>query len=239
MKVLGYSIYTKELDHLPIGSKLVINTLNQYSYCMAEKDPHFKKLLRESDVLLPDGVSIVWAARWFCKRRIRKIAGADLHEFLLKRANTQKSSCFYLGSSESTLKKIKNRLRTEYPCIRIGTYSPPHKPAFSIEDSEEMINAVNNFKPDILFVGMTASKQEVWSSAHKNSLEADYICSIGAVFDFYARTKRRPNDVFINLGLEWFGRLINEPIRLWKRYTYYGFVFGFYMIRERIRLAKK
>jgi N-acetylglucosaminyldiphosphoundecaprenol N-acetyl-beta-D-mannosaminyltransferase len=91
-------------------------------------------------------------------------------------------------------------------------------------------------KPDVLFIGMTAPKQEKWAHAYKAVLDAKVICSIGAVFDFYAGTIERPNKIWINLGLEWLGRLVKEPKRMWRRYLYYGPVFGFYLVREKIRL---
>ena len=87
----------------------------------------------------------------------------------------------------------------------------------SKEDSKYMINAVNAFKTDILFVGMTAPKQEKWVEVNKKELSVTVISSIGAVFDFYAGTVKRSGSFWINLGLEWFPRLIKEPKRLWRR----------------------
>ena len=80
-----------------------------------------------------------------------------------------------------------------------------------------MINKVNNFNPDVLFVGMTAPKQEKWVYQNKERLNAKIICSIGAVSDFYAGTVQRVNKIWIDLHLEWFRRFLNEPVRLWQR----------------------
>ncbi|MDQ1141174.1 WecB/TagA/CpsF family glycosyltransferase [Pedobacter agri] len=98
-----------------------------------------------------------------------------------------------------------------------------------------MIEAVNNFKPDVLFVGMTAPKQEKWAHQHKDELDAGFICPVGAVFDFYAGNTPRPSDFWVNLGLEWFIRLLNEPKRMWRRYLYNGPVFAFMMIKQKFR----
>ena len=97
-----------------------------------------------------------------------------------------------------------------------------------------MISAVNEFKPDVLFVGMTAPKQEKWNDENKDKLEANVICSIGAVFDFYAGTITRPGKVWIKLGLEWFIRLLKEPKRMSKRYIYYGAPFVWMIISRRV-----
>lgn len=233
MNILNYSIYDQSLEQLNFGRKLLISTINQYSYCIAEKDSNFKKVLQQSDVLLPDGVGIVLAAKFLYNKKIQKIAGADVHDYLLKKLNLEKGSCFYLGASETTLDNIKARIAKEYPNINIATYSPPFKPVFTTAENSRMLQVVNDFQPDVLFVGMTAPKQEKWSFKNKEALDAKIICSIGAVFDFYAGTVVRPNKLWIHLGLEWFGRLLKEPKRMWKRYLYYGFVFGYYLLKAK------
>ncbi len=225
------------MQELKLHSKLLINTINQYSYIVAEKDQEFKKALCNSDILLPDGVGIVAASKLLTGKTIKKIAGADIHQYLLEELNKSGGSCMYLGSSEKTLTKIKERLSAEYPAVRLAFYSPPYKPAFSEADNALMVETVNSFKPDVLFVGMTAPKQEKWAYAHKDNLDANVICSIGAVFDFYAGTVSRPHQLWINLGLEWLGRLVKEPKRMWKRYLYYGPVFGFILAKEKIKQA--
>ncbi|MFS4416962.1 WecB/TagA/CpsF family glycosyltransferase [Maribacter sp. 2307ULW6-5] len=232
---LGYPIFSDELERLPRDIKMVINTINQYSYCIAEKDPKFKQALLASDVLLPDGVAIVAAAKWLNGSSIQKIAGADLHRFLLQRLNEQGGACFYMGATEDTLQKIRQRLGKEYPNIRVGSHSPPFKAEFTTQENAAIIKAVNTFKPDVLFVGMTAPKQEKWSAQHMEALRVQGpICAIGAVFDFYAGTVTRPGRIWQRWGLEWLGRLIKEPKRMWKRYIYYGLIYGGHLIKAKI-----
>lgn len=226
-----YKIYSDSLFNLPKRRKLVINTINQYSFCVAEKDPDFKNALVQSDILLPDGIAIVASVRLLEGEKIKKIAGADIFKFLMVDLNKKGGKCFFLGSSNPTLEKIKDKLSRHYPNVKAGFYSPPYKPVFSKEDSEGMLNAVNEFQPDVLFVGMTAPKQEKWVHEHKGSLDAGIVCAIGAVFDFYAGTMARPKSFWIDLGLEWLIRLYKEPRRLWKRYLYYGPVFVFHILK--------
>ena len=232
---MGYSIYSGHLNQLPANGKILINTINQYSYCIAEEDAEFKQALKASDVLLPDGVAIVASVKFLSGQKIKKIAGADLHQYLLEELNRTGGSCFYMGSSENTLQKIKDRLAGEYPKVKAGFYSPPFKAQFTETDNAQIIQAVNAFKPDVLFIGMTAPRQEKWAYAHKDQLDAKTICSIGAVFDFYAGTVKRPSAIWINLGLEWLGRLVKEPRRMWKRYIYYGPVFIYKVLSEKVR----
>jgi N-acetylglucosaminyldiphosphoundecaprenol N-acetyl-beta-D-mannosaminyltransferase len=237
--LLDYSIYSGDLQECIATGKTLINTINQYSFCIAEEDAAFKIALQQSDVLLPDGMAIVVAVQLLSGTKIKKIAGADIHQYLLDDLNKKGGSCFYLGSSESTLLKITTRLSTTFPNIKVGTFSPPYKPEFSDADNQQMIAAVNAFQPDVLFVGMTAPKQEKWSFVHKQRLDVKIICSIGAVFDFYAGTIVRPHPFWIQLRLEWFIRLVKEPKRMWKRYLYYGPVFIQLIMKEKFnRLAK-
>lgn len=220
-----YPLFTRRLRDLPALPKVLISTINQYSFCIAEKDPSFKAALLGSDVLLPDGIGIVGAVRFLTGQKIRKLTGADIHQQLLTELSLSGGSCFYLGSSEDTLSGIKEQLAKRYPNLKVGFYSPEYTSQFTDQENEEMIQAVNAFSPDVLFIGMTAPKQEKWAFTHKDRLNTGIICSIGAVFDFYGGTMLRPSEGWINMKLEWLGRLVNEPTRLWKRYLFYGPVF--------------
>lgn len=235
ISIMDYDVFSADLNMLQTSEKIMINTINPHSYCVAQKDPLFKKALKSSNILLPDGVGIVLAARFLRGKRIRKIAGADVHQYLIERANREGLKVFYLGASETTLEKIANRLQKEYPNVKVHAFSPPYKPEFSLEDNIEMIAAVNAFEPDYLFVGMTAPKQEKWSFEHQHQLNTRIICSIGAVFDFYAGTVRRPHSFWIKIGLEWFVRFIKEPKRLAERNLVSMPKFMWFMFWEKLK----
>ena len=230
----NYSVYCENLSEMPTTEQVMVNTLNQYSYCLAETDSIFKRALTSSDILLPDGIAIVAAMRLLTGKKIKKVAGADLHQHLLSDLNSKGGSCFYLGASDETLLKIKTRIAKEFPSISVSTFSPPFKAQFSNEDNQEIISKINAVKPDVLFIGMTAPKQEKWSYAHKKELDTKMICCIGAVFDFYAGTVVRPNSLWIGLGLEWLGRFVKEPKRMWKRYLLYGPIFLWHIAKVKI-----
>ncbi len=235
VQLFDYHVFISDLGQLETNSKTLINTINPYSFVIAERDSLFKDALLDSDVLLPDGVGIVLASKVLANKKIKKIAGADLHQYLLTKLNKEGGKCFYLGSSESTLQKIKARVSVEYPAIKVGSYSPPFASHFNAAENAEMINAVNEFKPDVLFVGMTAPKQEKWAYVNKDQIDAQIICSIGAVFDFYAGTVNRPGKIWINMGLEWFIRLLKEPKRMWKRTVYYAPIFVYFLFQEKTK----
>ncbi|WP_192349515.1 WecB/TagA/CpsF family glycosyltransferase [Algoriphagus sp. Y33] len=231
---LGYPMFNGQLGDLFQKGKTIINTLNQYSFCIAEEDKAFKSALMSSDVLLPDGISIVLSAKFLNGNQLEKIAGADLHDFVLKYLNNVYGSCFYLGSKQETLDAIQQKLGRSYPNISHASYSPPFRDEFSEEENEEMIARINEFCPDVLFVGMTAPKQEKWVHANRDKIQATYICTIGAVFDFYSETIDRPSDFWVRNGLEWFGRFIKEPKRLWRRYLLYGGIYVKYIVFSKL-----
>tara|TARA_R110000764_G_scaffold126511_1_gene214118 strand:- start:5039 stop:5755 length:717 start_codon:yes stop_codon:yes gene_type:complete len=216
MKIFDYNIATR-LPEFPIHSKTIINTINPHSYCVAEKDLEFKEALLNSDILLPDGIGIVWAGKMLRNQKLSKIAGFDVFLHLLSHLEENNGSCFFLGASQEVLNLIQEKAKVEYPNISVGFYSPPYKDVFTKKDSDDMCTQVNSFKPDVLFVGMTAPKQEKWVKLNKDNLHVTVICCIGAVFDFYAGTVKRSSDFWINIGLEWLPRFLNEPVRLAKR----------------------
>ncbi len=219
MSLMGYDVFVGDLSSIDIDSdkKIVVNTINPHSYVTSKSDSLFREALKNSDVLLPDGSGIVLAAGQIDKKKIKKIAGSDLHRHLLERLNDRGGSVFYMGASQRTLDKIHERIANEYPNIRVGSYSPPFKAEFTKEENEEIVERVNVFEPDVLFVGMTAPKQEKWLHAHKDELNFKIAASIGAVFDFYAGTVKRPAQFWIDMHLEWLPRLLKEPRRLWRR----------------------
>ncbi len=216
MKLLSYTI-TTAYPKLSSGKRKVINTINPHSYCMAQKDPIFKSALQEADVLLPDGIGIVWAAKMLRHQKIQKIAGYDIFLHTMKFLNYEAGSCFFLGASEQTLDLIHQRIKREFPKVTAYSYSPPYKSEFSPDDSMAMCDQVNGTNATVLFVGMTAPKQEKWVYENQHRLSPHIICSIGAVFDFYAGTVKRSHPFWINLGLEWLPRFLKDPKRLAER----------------------
>lgn len=214
----------EELRRLPEG-KLLINTINAHSYNTAQKDVVFAEALTNGDVLIPDGASIVKACRWIKAKSQPKerIAGWDLFVHEMERVNKEnegaKKKVMFLGSSNNVLALIKARAEKDYPNIEVITFSPPYKPVFSDEDNRMMIESINNTKPDLLWIGMTAPKQEKWAYAHWNELNINcHAGTIGAVFDFYAGTIQRAPMWWQEHSLEWLYRLLKEPKRMWRRY---------------------
>ena len=230
-----YTLFKQSLSELPSG-KLLINTLNANSFNIAAYNKVFHKALMSSDVLLPDGIGVVWAESIINKRQIKKIAGENIFKHEMRRLNEISGSCYYLGSSQEVLDKMLERAAIEYSNVKIGCYSPPYKPKFTEADTKIMLDKVNDFKPDVLFLGMTAPKQEMWAYENFEKINANRVISVGAVFDFYAGTVKRAPKWFIKMGLEWFYRLLKEPKRLWRRYLFGNTKFILHIINEKIKV---
>ena len=238
MKLKDLDILTSraELAKLPEG-KLLINTINAFSYDNARKDVLFSEALQKGDVLIPDGISIVKACRFLNAKSQPKerIAGWDLFVYEMEKLNRVGGKVMFLGSSDAVLNLIRQRVAEKYPKIEVDTYSPPYKPEFSDEDNEAMISAINHSNPDLLWIGMTAPKQEKWAYTHLDRLDVHcHIGTIGAVFDFFAGTMKRAPERWQRVGMEWLYRLLSEPRRMWRRYFIGNAKFIYYIMLEKI-----
>ncbi len=209
----NFPVFKGNLEEINYTSRkhFVINTISPNSYGLAYKSQIVKEALQKSDILILDGLYFGWVALVKQRIKINRIAGWDAFVFFSNELNKVHGRVFFLGSSEDTLQKIKNRYNKEYPNVEVGYYSPPFKPEFTEEDNETMHGAVNRFHPDVVFVGMTAPKQEVWAYQNKNSLDTKIICSIGNVFDWYAGNSTRPGVFWQKIGLEWLVRIFYRP----------------------------
>ena len=246
LKTLSILGSKAELASLPEG-KLLINTINAHSFNTAKTDSLFAEALTNGDALIPDGVSIVKACKWIKAKSQPKerIAGWDLFFFEMnklekeseeRRGKSEESKCLtvmFMGSSQKVLDLIVKRAAVDYPHLRVVTYSPPYKPEFSDEDNKAIIDAINAANPDLLWIGMTAPKQEKWTYSHWKELNIHcHVGTIGAVFDFFAGTVERAPLWWQEHGLEWLYRLIKEPKRMWRRYIIGNTLFLWNMTKE-------
>lgn len=225
-----------ELANLPEG-KLLINTINAFSYNNARKDVLFEEALTKGDVLIPDGISIVRVCKWLHAKSQPKqrIAGWDLFTFEMHKLNEKGGKVMFLGSSEKVLKLIREKAAVKYPNLEVVTYSPPYKPQFTVEDDLSMVKAINDADPDLLWIGMTAPKQEKWTYANWDRLNIHcHVGTVGAVFDFFAGTYKRAPQIWQTLGLEWLYRLLAEPRRMWRRYIIGNTEFLSLVVREKL-----
>lgn len=212
----------------------MVGCLNPHSYVLGRTRASFRDALQNATWLLPDGVGVVLASLLCGGDLRRRITGFDLFWEVSSQLNESESgTVFFLGSTDEVLRRIVKRFRRDFPNVTVaGTYSPPFAESFSDLEHSQMVDAVNSSSADILWVGMTAPKQELWLHQNRDQLNVSVAGAVGAVFDFYARTIRRSPSVFRLLGLEWLPRLVQQPSRLWRRTFISAPLFFWYAMRS-------
>jgi len=247
-KFLDYLIDTRSPEEcvssiaewVTTGDKLRwLACLNPHSYVSAINDSDFSAALRDADWLIPDGTGIVLASKVFGGEIHRRVTGSDVFWGLHKMLNHTGGRVFFLGSTRETLMIIERKIVHDYPNIQFaGSYSPPFKPEFNEEDSRRMLEAVNSSEPDVLWVGMTAPKQEKWIYLNRDKLNVKFAGAVGAVFDFYSGNVKRSHPFFQRLGLEWLPRLVREPTRLWRRMFISTPLFVWHVVKKSLTAHK-
>ena len=199
-------------------SKYIV-TCNVDHLVQLKHDIEFVRVYEAADVIIADGTPIVWSSKFLKKQLKEKLSGSDIIPKLGSHFEKKGYKIFFLGAKEGVAKKAKENLEIIYPSIKIvGCYSPPMGFENSSKENNYIIDMLKKEKPDILFVGLGAPKQEKW--IYNNYLDYGVPISIGvgASIDFVAGNIKRAPVIFQKAGLEWLWRLCSEPRRLWRRY---------------------
>lgn len=197
------------------------------------RNDQLRETINNADLVHIDGMSVVWALRWFGYPIPERVATPDLAEDILAMAARDKLRLFLFGAKEEILQRCLHAIVTRYPDIEIagvrnGYYSP--------DEEEEICQLINSVRPDILFLGMSSPKKELFFEHYRNSLQVSYILGVGGYFDIVAGQIKRAPLWMQNAGLEWAYRLWQEPGRLWKRYLFGIFQFGWLVAGKKIRI---
>lgn len=211
---------------------------DMHGVVFTHKDPTFKAILRTADLVIPDGITLVWIARHKGFPLKQRVSGTDLmREFFRSACETGLRSFFY-GDTEETLERLVANLRREFPRLQIaGCLSPPFRPLTPQED-EEVIAKINEAKPDVLWVGLGLPKQERWIFEHRDKLRVPVVAGVGAAFKFLAGTVKRAPAWVGDHGFEWLWRLVHEPRRMWRRSLIGGTQFLGHAVLELTGLRK-
>ncbi len=211
--------------------------INSHSYAVTTKNEIFTQALKNADWLTPDGIGIVWASHILGGNVPERVTGDDVFQGVNSRLNDIGGSVFFLGSSEEHLAEIAIKIKQDYPNIKLaGTYSPPFKQEFSEDDNNKMVAAINECKPDVLWVGLTSPKQDIWLYQNSDKLNVKFAAGVGAVFDFYTGRIKRSPIAIQKLGMEWVWRFLSQPRRLAHRFFGSNAIFIWAIIRWRWKL---
>ena len=228
-------LYVKR--HLSSLSGKYLCFSNVHTTITAGENPDYMRVLNESAVTFPDGSPIARTMRSMGISNAHQVAGPDFMEAMFQASMDGSVRHFFYGASESTLEALRQKLTERYPGIVIaGMYSPPYRP-LSPEEDEKDVQMINDTNPDIVWVGLGAPKQEKWMNAHMDRVHG-VMCGVGAGFDFHAGTVRRAPEWIQRINLEWFYRLLQDPVRLFKRYFITNSKFIFRVVLMRISLKK-
>jgi exopolysaccharide biosynthesis WecB/TagA/CpsF family protein len=202
------------------------------SVVLATRDCRLREILNSFDYLLADGIPVVWAARFFGTPLPERVAGPELFEQLLELCRRRNYSVFFFGSDEETVRRVRERVSAG---VRIaGHLCPEVRPTFGADETARIVAAINRTEPDFVFVVLGAPKQDRWIHDNAAALQAKVIVPIGAAFDWYAGRFVRAPKWMQRWGLEWAGRLVQNPRRLWRRYAR-DLVFPFLVLRYKVR----
>jgi len=184
----------------------------------ASQDIELQEILLQSDCVVCDGMPLVWASRWVGSPVPERVAGSDMVWKLFERGTTEGWKFYFLGSEESTLQSLQEKLATDYPGIEIvGSFAPPFGSIHDL-DNEAIVAHLKQTTPDILLVAMGCPKQEKWISMHYREAGIPMSVGIGASLDFVVGNFRRAPVWMQKTGLEWLYRLLQEPKRMFRRY---------------------
>lgn len=223
------------LNSIKRNNKVYICTANAFVTVKANEDNELLKILNNAEIVLADGMSSVMVSKTLRNFKLEKISG---YKFFIEFSklisdNNDKISYYFLGGDNfEILEKIKSKLLLEFPNIEIkGLFCPPYFNEMPEEVNEKIIKDINFIKPDVLWVGLSAPKQEKWIYKNLDKINVKMACGIGAVFNFYSGNVKRAPEWMQNICLEWLYRIFAEPKRLFKKYMVYNTKFIFLVFK--------
>jgi len=195
-------------------------------------DPALRAVHNEAGMVTPDGMPLVWMAHRLGFPKVSRVYGPDLMETMTAVSAQRGYRNFYFGGLPGIPERLEKALTLAHPGLQVvGTHSPPFGPVSDADDAA-MVDMINAARPDILWVGLGAPKQERWMAAHRSRLNVPVIVGVGAAFDFLTGAKPQAPRWMQRNGLEWLFRLATEPRRLAMRYLRHNPAFVVQALRQ-------
>jgi len=206
------------LEWAKLGLSKTVCIANVHMLVEAYRNSSFATVLQQADMVTPDGMPLVWMLRLLGVRKQDRVAGLDVLQALCKQATNAGVKVFFVGSQSVILDKMRQRLNQEFPDLQIAGMEPlPFRPMTQAED-EALVEMLNQSGAGIVFVCLGCPKQETWMANHKDRVNAVMI-GLGGAFPVYAGLHKRAPGIVRSAGFEWLYRLLQEPRRLWGRYS--------------------
>ena len=217
------------------GTPRLIITPNVDHVIKARQDAEFKRIYECADLTVPDGVPLLWAAKFLGQPLIERVNGTDLFEALCAIAARYGHRIFLLGAAPGVAAQAAANLQLRHSRLQIaGTYSPPFDFFDDPAENQKIVAMIRAARPDLLFVGLGAPKQEKWIQRHRQELNVPVSIGVGASFEYVAQTAPRAPKWMQRTGLEWLFRILKHPGRYWKRYVIDAFLFFPLILRQKL-----
>ena len=203
----------------------------------AKHHPEFRQALAAADLVVPDGMPLVWLGRRQGHRLPRRVYGPELmQEFWERTAKGYRH--FFYGGAPGVAKVLAEKFAAAYPGHSVaGTFTPPFRP-LNPEEEQRIVKTINQSRADVVWVGLGTPKQEWWMYQNRNRLQPAVLVGVGAAFDFHTGRVRSAPKWMGEHGLEWLFRLSKEPRRLWRRYLIRGAEFAALTLLEQFGIKK-
>jgi len=224
--VLGIGVSAITIDEavstiegwLERGERHYVCITGAHGVIESQRDAQLRDIHNKAGLVAPDGMPLVFMAHRLGFPAVTRVYGPELMKRLTERSRSTGYRQFYFGGGQGLADRLADRLQRQYPGLNVvGTWSPPFTAPTSEED-DAIVERINAARPDILWVGLSTPKQEVWMASHIGRLNVPVLIGVGAAFDFLAGTKHQAPLWLQRSGLEWLYRLCCEPRRLWRRY---------------------
>jgi N-acetylglucosaminyldiphosphoundecaprenol N-acetyl-beta-D-mannosaminyltransferase len=213
---------------LPRAPHTVI-TANSAILCMMRSDPELRQACVAGDLIVPDGMSVVWTSRITDAPFPERIAGVDLMGRLLEVGSEHGLSAYFLGAKPEVVSKLVERCAERYPGLTVAGYRDGY---FSQSDHAAIVEEIRECAPHFLFVGMPSPFKETWCERNRERLDVPVIMGVGGSFDVLAGHVRRAPVWLQGIGMEWSWRLMMEPRKMWRRYLTTNCQFAWLATRE-------
>ena len=216
------------VDAVDAGEKVRIGVVNAAKLVAMQRNQLLRDDVTSSDLVLADGISVVWASRILGEPLPERIAGIDLMFRLFELANRKQLRVFCLGAEEAISVIVEQNLRRDYPDLVLAGRRNGY---FSDDEAAEVAEEIANCRPHILLVAMTSPRKENFMGRWDDMMDIPVVHGVGGSFDVYAGKVERAPEIWQRSGLEWLYRVKQEPGRLWKRYATTNSVFCWLVFR--------
>ena len=230
VNVLGIEVFSVRMaqliniciEHIDGKKTLLLGVVNVAKLVNCRKDAELHRSLMETDIILADGLPIIWLSRMLGDPLPERLAGIDIMYELLKEANNKNYRVFFLGAKSEVLQTMIKNTQRDYPNIAVAGYRDGY---FGKEEEQDVARDIKESNADILFVGISSPKKENFLKNWLNYINVPICHGVGGSFDILAGVTKRAPIWMQRSGLEWLYRLIQEPRRMWSRYLYTNIIF--------------